>query len=217
MSRIRSDRVCFTLNNYEEEDLSKITAMAEEPSKFDIKYIVCGEEVGESGTRHLQGFAHLDMDPKAGGIKFWKKFFEFSQAAHFENARGTDDQNRTYCTKEGIFIEGGSPQEKQASLYERVFMAAKTSVEEAVAIDFEIGLRYYSQLNQIFANHNKQAPTTSIETLREWQKETIEDLKAQSDREILFIVDYEGGKGKSALTKYMMVNFKAWACQGKLL
>lgn len=98
MSRIRSNRICFTLNNYEETDLTKIIEIADSVGQNGsiVKYIVCGEEIGESGTRHLQGFINLDMDPKKGGIKFWKDFFRFTQAAHFENSRGSDNQNKEY-------------------------------------------------------------------------------------------------------------------------
>ena len=216
MARIRSNRVCFTLNNYEEEDLSKIIEFAETASDNGsiIKYIVCGEEVGANGTRHLQGFINVDMDPKKCGIKYWKEFFQFSQAAHFENSRGTDLQNKTYCTKEDIYIEGGTPEEKQTSVHERIFNTAKISVEEAVAIDYEFGMRNYNQLKQIYADYNRQVPTCGIEELREWQKEVIDRLDAQGSRKILFVVDREGGKGKSELTKWLLCNRKAWACQG---
>lgn len=216
MARIRSNRVCFTLNNYEETDIAKVVDIAEKCGENGVKYFVCGEEIGESGTRHLQGFINLDMDPKKCGIKFWKDYFQFSQAAHFENSRGTDNQNKTYCTKDEIFIEGGVPEDKQTSIHERIFSAAKTSVEEAVAIDHEFGIRNYNQLKQIYADFNKQVPTCAIERLREWQVEVINLASKQNDRQILFVVDFEGGKGKSELTKYLLMNHKAWACQGKL-
>lgn len=217
MSRIRSNRVCFTLNNYEETDITKIIEIADSVGQNGsvVKYIVCGEEIGESGTRHLQGFINLDMDPKKGGIKFWKDFFRFTQAAHFENSRGSDQQNKEYCTKDSIYIESGEPEDKQTSIHERIFNTAKISVEEAVAIDFEFGMRHYNQLKQIYADFNKQVPACSIERLREWQTEVIDRALNQGSRKILFVVDEEGGKGKSELTKYLLTNHKAWACQGK--
>lgn len=217
MARIRSNRVCFTLNNYEETDITKIIEIADSAGQNGsiVKYIVCGEEIGESGTRHLQGFINMDMDPKKGGIKFWKDFFGFTQAAHFENSRGSDNQNKEYCTKDGIYIEGGMPEEKQTSIHERIFNTAKISVEEAVALDFEFGMRNYNQLKQIHADFNKQVPACSIERLREWQMEVIDRANNQGARKILFVVDQEGGKGKSELTKYLLMNHNAWACQGK--
>jgi len=215
MSRIRSNRVLFTLNNYEETDITKITEIADNIEKYNVKYIVCGEEIGESGTRHLQGFINMDMDPKKGGIKYWKEFFNFSQAAHFENARGSDSQNKTYCTKDEIFIEGGIPQEKTESVFKRIFDTAKINVDEACEIDPEIGLRYYNQLKQINADYNKQVPKSNIETLREWQKKAMDLLDKQNERQILFVIDQEGGKGKSALARHLMLEKEAWACQGK--
>ena len=106
MVRVRSNRVTFTVNNY---DLSDVELIQEYSKKQYCKYIVCGEEIGENGTPHLQGFVHIEKDPKSCGIKFWKEEFKFSNQAHFETARGTDEQNEAYCTKEGPFFASGLP------------------------------------------------------------------------------------------------------------
>ena len=42
---------CFTLNNYTEEEYQSIIS-----TKYD--YIVVGQEIGETGTPHLQGFIY---------------------------------------------------------------------------------------------------------------------------------------------------------------
>jgi len=212
MSRIRSNRVCFTVNNYEDKDCSAFIEYVEKNSK--VRYAVCGEEVGEQGTPHLQGYINLDMDPQKGGIKFWKTELPFGKKAHFESARGSDLQNQTYCTKDGIYYEFGSPSESAEGIYERLVDAAKISMDEAFKISAELTVRYYNQLKQINADYSRQLPKVAITELREWQKEVVESLENQGERDILFVVDLEGGKGKSSLTKYLMVEKEAWACQG---
>jgi len=52
--------------------------------------------------------------------------------------------------------------------------------------------------------------------LSEWQTNVVDRLLRQDDRKILFVVDVEGGKGKSFLARHLMSRFgkRAWACQG---
>lgn len=222
MSRIRSNRICFTLNNYEESDLDLFLQLKEQDDNgkakvcgFDVVYCVVGEEIGEQGTRHLQGFIHLQMDNAKGGIRFWKNAFKFSQAAHYENARGDDAQNQKYCTKEGIFIEMGTPSDSR-STKQRIFEMAKIDLEEAVKIDYDIGIRCYFQLKAINADFKpKKELTHCITELRPWQTEAMERLRNQATRQILFVIDPEGGKGKSELAKYILKNHVAFFSQGK--
>lgn len=210
MARLRTNRVCFTLNNYEQEDVDKFV---EYSTREDVKYLIVGEEVGENGTPHLQGFIHLDADRKKCGLKFWKEELPGGKRAHFEAARGTDEQNSKYCTKSGPYLEVGKPSVPE-SLWGRVFEAAKQSLEEALAIDPEIAVKHYHQLKSIYDDHNHPQMTSELPELREWQKKAVEMLETQTERQVLFIVDEEGGKGKSALTKHLMTTKKTWACQG---
>jgi len=48
---------CFTLNNYTDEEMEQIKNLA--PSGI-IQYIAFGEEIGEEGTPHLQGYLRLN-------------------------------------------------------------------------------------------------------------------------------------------------------------
>ncbi len=213
MSRIRSNRVCFTLNNYTEEDVEACCNIADGDNPM-VQYFVVGQELGENGTPHLQGFINIRSAPKECGVKFWKEYFPFGKRCHFENARGTDEQNKEYCEKEGVYIATGSPGERDR--FKAVYETAKLSIEDAVAMDFEFGIKHYAQLRAI----HEAAKTQTIQfdaVLRPWQEKVIDMLKAQSDRQILFVVDEVGGAGKSLLTKWIMSNMDSWACNGKLV
>lgn len=211
MVRVRSNRVCFTLNNYEQKDLDDFEKYFENNDK--IIYGIVGQEIGENGTPHLQGFLHYNMEPKKGGINFWKAEIPGGQRAHFETARGTDEQNKEYCEKEGVFIETGAPTEH--SLWERILQTAKVNLEDALAIDAEISIKYFSQLQSIHNKYGGQKMEYHLEELRDWQKAAVRKLDNQTERGILFVVDLEGGKGKSALCRHLMTTRGAWACQGE--
>lgn len=101
----RSRAWCFTLNNYDEPD-------------YDIacRYMIIGDEVGESGTPHHQGYIYFDRV---------KSFIQMKSmlpdGAHIERAKGSPSQNRDYCSKEKIFLERGElPVQGKRTDFERV-------------------------------------------------------------------------------------------------
>lgn len=199
------------MNNYTDEDVAYIFNL--DGQKSDIKYFVAGLEIGEQGTPHVQGFVHIDKDPKTCGIKFWKNYFEFGARAHFESARGTDEQSRDYCTKEGPYIEIGVPS-LPGDKFRKIYETAKEDLEKAIQLDFEFGMRNYHQLKAI----NEAAGNNVFEDMNnelfDWQKSVLDALEEQNNRRILFVIDLNGGKGKSYLAKYILMNKNAWGCQG---
>lgn len=90
---------CFTINNYVEEDISRLQILFEE----EAKYWIIGKEIGESGTPHLQGYASYKRRRTFDVIRN-----QLGARAHIERSRGTARQNREYCSKGGEFVEGGS-------------------------------------------------------------------------------------------------------------
>lgn len=111
---------CFTLNNYDEEELSSVRSFCE----AEGKYFIIGKEVGSSGTPHLQGYLSLK---RRRSFLFVRD--KLSSRCHIESARGTSRQNREYCSKGGDFIEGGVLNEGRANRRDRddvsrSFMAA---------------------------------------------------------------------------------------------
>ena len=91
----RSNRWCFTINNYTEEEFQRLRTL-------DVKYLVAGREVGEQGTPHIQGF-----------VIFKKRFVlnkvkdQIGERAHLEVARGKNSEAAEYCKKDGAYFEVG--------------------------------------------------------------------------------------------------------------
>lgn len=94
----RGKRWVFTLNNYSEQEYESIIRFLGEHSS----YYVIGKEKGENGTPHLQGYAELSER-----VRFLSLKNKIGSRSHLELARGTGEENRTYCSKEGDFVEHG--------------------------------------------------------------------------------------------------------------
>lgn len=75
----------FTLNNPTEEEEAFIRSLddAKERDEHAIQYIIYGEEIGESGTRHYQGYVEFSKRVRLSGCR---KIFS---RAHWERRRGT--------------------------------------------------------------------------------------------------------------------------------
>lgn len=99
MSRVRN--WCFTVNNYTDEDLTKIATLCENDL---FVYVTFGIEVGDSGTPHLQGYLELKNSITLTSLK---RHMGLS-SCHLESRRGTQDQAIAYCHKDGHFFEYGT-------------------------------------------------------------------------------------------------------------
>ncbi|AEN03315.1 rep protein [Porcine circovirus 2] len=95
-------RWVFTLNNPSEDERKKIRDLP--ISLFD--YFIVGEEGNEEGrTPHLQGFANFVKKQTFNKVKWY-----LGARCHIEKAKGTDQQNKEYCSKEGnLLMECGAP------------------------------------------------------------------------------------------------------------
>lgn len=91
-------RWCFTWNNYTEKDIVLLVPIINSLCKVAI----VSKEVGESGTKHLQGYVEFKKRCRPVGL--------FDKATHWEKAKGTKAQNVIYCSKEeNIIIYIGFP------------------------------------------------------------------------------------------------------------
>lgn len=95
----QSTRYCFTWNNPD----NGVKPALEKFSELYCKYLVYGNEVGENGTPHLQGFMTLKKRYRITGLR------KLGLKCHLEVAKGTSIQASDYCKKDGDYVEFGTP------------------------------------------------------------------------------------------------------------
>jgi len=94
---------CFTINNFTASDWFGVKQLVPKS-----QYLICGEEVAPTtGTPHLQGYVRL-----IEAITFNKMATHLPRAS-IQVAKGTDDQNKAYCSKEcKNVLESGTPSQQ---------------------------------------------------------------------------------------------------------
>ena len=215
----RAKRWCFTLNNYQDADLERIRKNL----KPDVVgFCKIGKEVGDSGTPHLQGFIHFRCQIRLPQVKKY-----LGDKVHLEVARGTDEQNSAYVSKDGdIFLEFGTPSKGTTEAgggtcsYERIVAAAdKLSTAgglSALSDDKEFIETYSSRQRVIEELASAKSRARQIAVVREslgdpvaknWQRALLEDLSGAPDnRKVIWITDPDGNSGKTYLSKWLIAN-----------
>lgn len=96
---IRSRSWCFTTNNYSVDDISVVEDIA-----TTSVYLIYGKEVAPTtGTGHLQGYIYFENSKSFSKIKKM-----LPSGSHIEVAKGSPQENQTYCSKEKDYKEFGS-------------------------------------------------------------------------------------------------------------
>ena len=203
MPRQQVRRWVFTLNNYTEAEVEHVKSFF----ATDTTYGVFGYEEGEQGTPHLQGFIVLS---RSRGLSFVRRFLP---RAHWEPSRGTNEQARNYCIKDGSFHEHGRlPRSGQRSDLRRLFDWA-TEFEQLhrrppgspeIAKEFPAEHTKYSRVARTIALR-ATPPLLREGELRDWQGElaVLLEQPCDSDRVVTFVLDEQGGKGKTWFQQYM--------------
>lgn len=205
----QSTRWCFTINNPTDADRDAVAQLGN--NRVRCKYLVVGREQGELGTPHLQGFCVLTSGATRTRISSWLP------RGHFEQTRGSSVQAGTYCKKDGDFDEYGTcPLQSGAgtvldALYEwgDAYIAEHGHAPSSPEIAKEHPTAYlrYPRCVKLFQN---RAPPPAIREgdTRDWQTELEEALENEADdRSVLFMVDDEGGKGKTWFQQYYLTKY----------
>lgn len=151
--RNRLSRFVFTINNWTENDQASLRVL-------NCKWIGWGQEVGESGTPHLQGACVLGKRLAFSTIKKHQAFLK----AHIEPMKGTPQQARDYCMKDGKFEEHGTLPEpgKRNDIKELASMvvAGQSLASIATTEAGAIGLIKYSRGLQVLRSyqHKRRDP-----------------------------------------------------------
>lgn len=180
----QSKNWCWTLNNYTEAELESIASI-------ECRYVVYGKEVGQEGTPHLQGFIVFNNNKRLGAVK------KLIPRAHWEPAKGSAEQNITYCSKDGAVTARGEPplSKAQSGANEKArWKRARESAEAGNLQDVpdDIYVRYYRTLKEIKKDH-MQKPEDADDTTGIW-----------------FYGPPECGKSRRARAEYPNSYFKAY-------
>lgn len=98
MASFNRARCCvFTINNPTEADESTLLEQVDQL----VEYVIMGDEVGETGTHHIQGYCQFTKPLSLSAVK------KLLPRAHIENVKGTQKQAIDYCKKDGHFDEYG--------------------------------------------------------------------------------------------------------------
>jgi hypothetical protein len=198
---------CFTINNWTDDHIKNL-------DETECQYIIYGKEEGEKEeTPHLQGYIQLKTKKRLTGLK------KITPKAHWEIAKGDGASNVKYCSKQGKVAERGvmvQQGKRKCDMVDCVKMTLnKTATEEILdkhGAGYILNKRKIDDIaNTINGENNMKTLKKNAElvSLRDWQQETIDILLEQNDREVLFIVDIDGGNGKSFLTKYLIAKYNA--------
>jgi len=154
-------RWCFTLNNYNDDDITKLRSAFSDAEQ--TRYAVFGYEIApHTNTPHLQGFVYFKTQKLLSAVRSIVQ-------AHWSNAMSSDDANIKYCIKEGKFEEFG--------IRPKLSRGKRTDIDRAKAIIdnggsmedvkeqvFTTWLKYRAGLQahylQVHNNSNADAPGT---------------------------------------------------------
>lgn len=206
----RGKHWCLTINNYTPEEDWR----SAEQIPAEISYIVLGREVGENNTPHLQCYVAFRRVKRLTQVK------RFFPRCHAELRRGTAQQAADYCKKDGDFFEHGDPPvEERARTDLRSFQEWCSSGDRTDGEAFQqfpnIYALYPAFVKKALLHYHPRAPEPQVEELYPWQETVLRIVEEPpSDRIIYFVVDYNGGAGKTTLVKIMKNRLSSfWCCR----
>lgn len=145
----QSKHWCFTINNPGHGDL---------PTGFHegtvFSYIVIGTEIGDSGTKHLQGYCCLLKRARLTAVK---KLFP---RAHLERMLGTSLQASVYCKKDGDWVEFGTlpltAKQAQLAKWQHAYDLCRAGDIDGICPQMQI--QYYHAFKRILQDHPIKPP-----------------------------------------------------------
>lgn len=183
----------FTTNNWKSEHV-----FTELPEGF--VYLVVGREVGEAGTRHLQGCFGLARKRERSWLV--KNIPQLANS-HLEPSRKPPAAVQ-YCKKEGDFDEFGEPplssvQGRRGDLdaFKQAVSSGCYDIDRLREEHSEVVAKY-PRFVQDYINQKRPRREPKSHELRDWQVQLREKLEEDPDERVIhFVVDYKGNEGKS--------------------
>lgn len=199
----------FTLNNFTQDEIDLLRKLFDHGGEATgLRYLVFQQEKGEQETPHIQGYISFS---KRISLHALKKMV--GNRAHVEVCRGSPSQNRDYCTKPESRIPGTEfeefgeiPDSKGVRTDLADFMKAvkegETCTKNLREQFFDVFAKY-PRFCIDYIQDNMPIPDIPNHTLHHWQQVLQDKLsETPNDREILFVIDEKGNKGKTWFAKY---------------
>lgn len=208
--------ICFTFNNPTPETYLKARGAV---GQAGIKYICWGNEVGQAGTPHMQGYIQSNQDKYA-------RLMKVIGTCHMEKQQGDSKQAVDYCKKDGDFQEFGSyvhidspksrqGQRKDHDEVKELIKSGKT-YQEIVDTNFAYAAKYGKFIKEQVAVQRMAAGKNSLlaeyegVSWKPWQQDVLNVIAGTPDpRKIHWIWEPTGNVGKSFLAKYIMLTSSA--------
>lgn len=204
----RMNAYCFTLNNWLPADRLRLEA-----DDDNVRYIVFGEEVAPStGTPHLQGYMQLYNEERMTTLN--PRLFD--NRARLTLAKGSAEQNKRYCTKDGVNVyERGSPRGAKGTRTDLDLV--KKAIDDGKSYD-EIADEFFGTVSRcdrfvrqrveardrgLFQSELKSSMSSVV--LYTWQRDLLTTLSTvPHPRHVMWMWEMEGGKGKSFMARYLL-------------
>lgn len=201
----RAKRWVFTHNNPTEEHELHWSLFAEEY----CEYLLYGREQGESGTPHLQGCFILHVKRRLSQLR------GLVPQCHLEVMRGSVAQATSYCSKDGDTVDFGEPptsQQGKRSDFEhyRDWIREQSVWPTDATIASQWPSLYGRYRTSVLAMRDLLFSQPELEegSCNDWQISLEAELLGDpDDRTIEFLIDHDGGKGKTWFIRYYLTNY----------
>lgn len=199
----------LTLNNYTDEEVELFDNAV---SKGHCVYVCYQKEVGVQGTPHLQGYAVFKVRKRLPAIKK-----TFGPRIHGVLSNGSPSANRAYCCKSDTAVPGSF---KEYGEIPSDATPGKRSDLDAFVEAVKGGLRCKRKAREEFKEVVAKYPRWCYDILADQTEISVEDhpllpwqielnsmlAEEPNDRQVLFVVDHEGNKGKTWFAKHYCKN-----------
>lgn len=223
---------CFTLNN---PDIEQGTL----PKHDKLRFASWQYEKGQSCTNHIQGYVEFSTVQRLTAMKKWLP------TAHFETRKGTREQvisiygililavlltqfsslqARDYTTKEDSRISGPfstgvweSAQGQRTDLDLAADHIKENGLKGLAEAHPTVYIKFHKGLKEFHRAIQPPYKDPPIEKPFPWQQRVL-DLVSQpaNDRNIIWVVDKAGNRGKSRLASHLVDHHCAVCLEGKI-
>lgn len=216
----------FTWNNYPDNYKEVIQEALDDLEDAICLYHAIGEETGESGTPHLQGFLSFSQRFSHPAQKLWQAHWEVCKRPHQsilyckkgeqskEEWNQFKDKGENYGRNAVVWENGSMPQKRGAQGKRTDLHELRDTVRDTFASGETFTMRdardlfpdtYARYPNFVLDTIKDFKPKREVPTheLRPWQIDLNEYLnRPPSDREVVFVVDHVGNAGKSWFARH---------------